>query len=1395
MKKLVKIVYLLAFVSFADNAMAYYTPGSNVPQKGKDPVSVNKSGCAPSTAKLTMEFNDVKALLMAGGVLFRDLSNNVAAYEVPKGSGLTAIYSGALWMGGTDINGQLKLAAQMFREGFDFWTGPLTVTAGSGNYNPLNPVGDDVKRESGDANISSDQCLAYDKFFTIRKAEVIAFNIWYECQTPGKEGCDDVEKPNSEIMNRILNWPAHGDITLSQDFYLAPFYDNDENGIYNVEMGDHPWYDDILTRDDITCGADRRISLFGDETHWWVFNDKGNIHTETNGDPIGMEIRAQAFSFATDDEVNRMTFYNYEMINRGTQTLQDTYFAQWVDTDLGGYDDDYVGCDVSRGLGYCLNGDNYDDGQTGKPGYGDNPPAIGIDFFEGPYQDADGIDNPGPVWLKDINGNDSIFHIPTVAEAINQKGIVYGGLGIGYGDNIIDNERFGMKGFNYFTAGAAGSQSDPSTAAQYYNYMTGKWRFGDQVTFGGTGFAGSSGNTNIATRYCFPDDSDTLNWGTAGVDPGFIWSEETNANPKGDRRFVQAAGPFTLRPGAVNNITVGVVYARSYDGDLYASVRALKRADTKAQALFDNCFKIFDPPQAPKLTIQEMENELILMLENPKGSNNNKFQNEDYAEEDFNIPDPATGTIDKFYKFEGYQIFQMVDDQASGADIGDPTKARLVAQCDIKNDVSKLINFEFDENLGFSVPEEKVDGENNGIRHTFSIKEDQFAQGDRKLVNHRTYYYVAVAYAYNNYKTYNPNDPTQLDGQKRPYVSSRNNYDGGSLVGIAAIPHNPMPEAGGTNFTLQYGSSPKITRIDGIGNGNRSVDLTQESIDFILANGKMDNPTYQEGKGPLNVKVVDPLNLVSGYFECKFIYDDVATMGNNLINKGADTADWVINRYDKKGGTLLESISSDLTINNSNEQIIPEWGISVQITQDQYYHPGATGPQYARYSDPIEATIEFADSSKPWMSFIQDNDAFYNTNWIMSGDYVSTDADCAPDDANTNPCFYNDEIDRDPDKKYAKLLSGGIAPYSLVRYRSASFPLDFMPLAYPTGFSFPNTRIRGSISRAPSVDIVITQDQSKWTRCAVLELGSTPGLNVGGVEAGKLRGSLSVGKDGKPLNDGTNGLGWFPGYAIDVETGMRLHMAFGENSFLGGENGADMIWNPTAREYNNLGEPLFGGQQPIYVFGYNINGETDPAKICPYYDGTNNWIYDKMALNTNAGYGDVFMNLAWVAYPKLTQGQTHLSTDVKIRVRINKEYNDYDASGENGTKPMYSWSMDGVSTEVSLANKLEEALDLINVVPNPYYAFSEYERNRLDTRVKITNLPEQCTIKIYNISGKLIRTFKKDSPVTSIDWDMKNNKGIPIASGVYLIHVDVPDVGERILKFFGGVRQIDLENI
>ena len=75
-----------------------------------------------------------------------------------------------------------------------------------------------------------------------------------------------------------------------------------------------------------------------------MFNDNGNIHTETGSESaIGLEIQAQAFGFTTNDEINNMTFYSYKILNRSTSVLNEAYFGQWVDPDLGNYQDDYVG--------------------------------------------------------------------------------------------------------------------------------------------------------------------------------------------------------------------------------------------------------------------------------------------------------------------------------------------------------------------------------------------------------------------------------------------------------------------------------------------------------------------------------------------------------------------------------------------------------------------------------------------------------------------------------------------------------------------------------------------------------------------------------------------------------------------------------------------------------------------------------------------------------------------------------------------------------------------------------------------------------------------------------------------------------------------------------------------
>ncbi|MCI5055213.1 MAG: T9SS C-terminal target domain-containing protein, partial [Flavobacteriales bacterium] len=594
MQKRIVSVFVLALTSFTVMAEKYV--GSGNPGK-TDEIKQIAANCIPPSSARELNINNVTALIQSGGDMWWDLQQS-PKYEVPKGSGKTALFAGALWLGGVDVSNQLKVAGQRFRTNgnIDYWTGPL--------------------RTDGTAEIDPATCVEYDRHFESTRQEVATFVDWFQSgefdAINGTNTQQEKYPGGYTIPKFILEWPWQ-----EYDEYLAPFFDYNGDGIYNPLDGDYPGYDLTGTTD---CRTDRLINIFGDQNLWWVFNDKGNIHTESGAEAIGMEIRAQAFAFATNDEVNDMTFYNYELLNRSTFTLTETYMGQWVDADLGNPQDDYVGCDVMRGLGYCYNGDEVDEDNSGAIGYGDNPPAIGVDFFQGPYQDNDGIDNEIGI------GTD---------EALN---------GVGYGDGIPDNERFGMRRFLYHNNDGS-VRGDPTNGSEYYNYLRGIWRDGSKMVYGGTGHPagcpgtgpGSGGFTCVEADFMFPDDTDPQNWGTGGTPTG-SWNEINSGNTPFDRRFIQSAGPFTLAPGATNNITVGVVWSQATSGGAFGSVQKLRQADDKTQALFDNCFKLLEGPDAPDLTFQELDQELILYISNCGTSNN--------ADEDFAQADPSLAVPD-----------------------------------------------------------------------------------------------------------------------------------------------------------------------------------------------------------------------------------------------------------------------------------------------------------------------------------------------------------------------------------------------------------------------------------------------------------------------------------------------------------------------------------------------------------------------------------------------------------------------------------------------------------------------------------------------------------------------------------------------------------------------------
>ncbi|MFT3884001.1 MAG: hypothetical protein QM724_00835 [Flavobacteriales bacterium] len=366
----------------------------------------------------------------------------------------------------------------------------------------------------------------------------------------------------------------------------------------------------------------------------------------------------------------------------------------------------------------------------------------------------------------------------------------------------------------------------------------------------------------------------------------------------------------------------------------------------------------------------------------------------------------------------------------------------------------------------------------------------------------------------------------------------------------------------------------------------------------------------------------------------------------------------------------------------------------------------------------------------------------------------------------------------------------------------------------------------GKLSESPSCLVVFTPDKSKWTRCVVLEEhDKTAETTPAGTKKLFPRPVPSVDKNGRKAGDpgynaaegdltSTMGMGWFPGYAIDLECGERLNMAFGENSSLfGGSIGKDMLWNPNDQLFSDgtQTQPIFGGSHWIYVFKNLRRMKTSGDQWMPQYD---EGAFIRQNLNNPSqltNMGRVYRALAWVGSGLLVQGRSLLPveqglipSELRLVLDINKPitvyqqpFSNYDpaiAPHRNNGYPLYTFNTLGQATQTQVAAVAESSLDLIGVVPNPYYAFSGYETDRLDNRVKFINLPKQCTVSIYTVNGTLVRKYRKDNELTYLDWDLRNTHNVPIAGGTYICHIDVPGVGERVIKWFGVIRPIDLQN-
>ena len=114
------------------------------------------------------------------------------------------------------------------------------------------------------------------------------------------------------------------------------------------------------------------------------------------------------------------------------------------------------------------------------------------------------------------------------------------------------------------------------------------------------------------------------------------------------------------------------------------------------------------------------------------------------------------------------------------------------------------------------------------------------------------------------------------------------------------------------------------------------------------------------------------------------------------------------------------------------------------------------------------------------------------------------------------------------------------------------------------------------------------------------------------------------------------------------------------------------------------------------------------------------------------------------------------------------------------------------------ATNPDSLLDRIRVVPNPYVATNQFEAlNAFSTGrgprvIKFINLPAECTLRIFTVNGRLIRTLylneggnlsAADMLDGTLTWDLLTIDNLTVSYGVYLYHVEAPGLGEKTGTF------------
>jgi hypothetical protein len=549
------------------------------------------------------------------------------------------------------------------------------------------------------------------------------------------------------------------------------------------------------------------------------------------------------------------------------------------------------------------------------------------------------------------------------------------------------------------------------------------------------------------------------------------------------------------------------------------------------------------------------------------------------------------------------------------------------------------------------------------------------------------------------------------------------------------------------SLSFSQTSVVNITRVEGKGNAGNELELTEQSIQTLFSNttSYIEQPEYKGDYAPILVEIDDPSALVYGDYTIKIIPNSISGGAAQIVG---DDSSWKM--YLNGVGDTVYSVS---TLGASNTQIIPQWGLAVTVGHQPLNSIGSNN----YFTEPILSEMIYENNASPWLSGVVDTEYQMPTNWLRAGlAEIQCDFNTYPNTCD-DPCIYNDYAGVDDTQQYKAAIQDPWGPYRLV----SSGDCIHEPVASSLGSSITMSGLKYLMS----VDVVFTDDTSKWTRCPVLETQDNPALSWNGSTSKQsMKLKSSVDKMGNPSANPTGpsstnssdpnyisatGMGWFPGYAVDVNTGTRLNIAFGEDSYLTNDNGNDMLFNPTSNVYDSNNEVIFGGKHYVYIFrdAACLPNSIDIGSM-PAYDAAQYYMDN---YTSTAQLYKMWRSCSWVGMPMLDSGELWLSSNARLRLRVKTSMQYYSCNIPNLINngfPTYGITIDantGLTTNKMVSN--------IKIYPNP-----------TSNLINIENIAGNLSYNLFDLSGRLIDAGVFNNNSSQIDMSAYK-------PGIYILNI------------------------